>query len=278
MTASCTERASSYDPLLEMLLAECEREERCNCQPGTPDVDCETYAHQRAGELRERARERGATILDTECAELTRDVANHTCIGAGIPDEHEAFADSARVDLCWRTLLHGPLPEGAPCDNPVDLPWTARPSKCGRGLMCAGWEDVPRCRPWPERREGFVRRDLDAVLGCPVDLVCVNIDARTGVCLPFTEVGELCIGVERWCEGPQGQWCDLESGTCRASPGVGEPCVRANGEPCSSDAYCDDGICRARVGPREACVDHSQCALGLRCDDGVCVGDAACGF
>ena len=179
---------------------------------------------------------------------------------------------------CRRTLIHGARAEGEPCEHASEH-WWVRPSDCDRGLFCIDGRDGPVCSAIDPRREGFVCRDIDARLGCPVDLACVTVDPDIGLCLPFTTVGEACIGLDRdVCVHPEGQWCDLESGTCRASPGVGEPCLQVNGAPCSSDAYCDDDLCRARVGPHEACVDDSQCAVGLECEDGECVGAAACGF
>lgn len=276
---ACTERATTHDVLLEMLAAQCERSRRCNCSlDGAASFDCETHAAEQAAELREEARMRGATILDEECAELARDSAEHACQDAGVPPEREAYALSARVRACRPTLMHGTQAEGAPCEHPSDQ-WWVLPSDCDRGLFCIEGHDGPVCSAIDPRREGFVCRDIDMRLECPVDLACVTVERDIGRCLPFTTIGAPCIGLDRdVCVHPEGQWCDVESGTCRASPSMGEPCVEANGDACSSDAYCDDSICRARGGPRDACVEDSHCVLGLECEDGVCVGAAACGF
>ena len=95
---ACSDRSTTYDALLEMLVAQCERSRRCNCSPDREaPSDCETYAAEQAAEVREKAGMRGATVLDEECAELARDSAELTCHDAGVPPDREAYALSARV-------------------------------------------------------------------------------------------------------------------------------------------------------------------------------------
>lgn len=276
LSLACSNRSSSTDPLHEMLVAQCERRRRCNCNATVISDDCEAYARTRAGELRDQGLRGGATVLDADCAALARDVADEVCADAGIPYEGQAMSDAARAHACHRSLFHGVNRVGEPCEHPVSYT-TLQWSDCEAGLICREGDEGPRCvRPnWAG--VGFICRFDDAALGCPVDLVCVDVEEQIGRCLPFTKVGDPCIGMHGdHCEGPPGQWCDLETSTCRASPPAGQPCIEHNGDPCATDAFCREGTCSPRPGPGEACEAYGACARGLKCSHGICEGGEAC--
>ena len=274
----CAEQTEPTDPLHEMLVAQCEQRVRCNCARTEQDDDCEAFARGRAAELRSRSRTAGATMLDEECAARLRDVANGVCVGAGIPYTVQALSDAARASACGHYLFHGPRQSGEPCDHPVSLPLGGL-SDCTAGSFCFDWGEGAECETPEVMGVGSVCRDIDAYSGCPLDLICVDVDANTGRCLPLTKVGDPCVGFRGdQCGGPPGQWCDLDTSTCRASPGVGEACESTSSSACAVDARCVEGVCEPRPLPGEPCMAYGDCAPGFRCTDGVCEGYEACWF
>lgn len=286
---ACTSRGDTPDALEEMFAASCEKDVRCNCRPEEPPA-CEAYARQRAQELRQEGAERGAVLLDEACATIVRENAEAVCVDGGLPYAIEYAEQEAIARHCQRTLLHGERRLGEACAHPGEL-WPPRYGDCEIGTVCVEDGEGARCIEWPMSLNDGVCKEGDAAVGCPVDQACVPVDDDTSTCQPLTRVGDPCIGFSGdFCKGPPGQWCDLETSTCRALPNPGEPCLErspgggfgcAGGLQCDATciytAYCREGLCARRSEPGESCSGYGACALGLECEDGVCVGDEACG-
>jgi len=137
---------------------------------------------------------------------------------------------------------HGELGVGMPCTMPVQTQPTW--SDCARGLWCLA-----------------------------------------GTCQDPCGAEAMLLGVGEACRDEMGQslgdcdtdlWCDFQSNTCIALPGVGEPCY--GGEICAAGAVCDyssgDGLCIVAPGAGEPCT--YVCAEELYCNgvdgaEGTCV-------
>lgn len=284
---ACSARVEHVDPLVDMLIAVCERHTRCNCT--STSEDCEASGRSRAAELRIHADGSGANRFDAECADLIRQVAEQTCVAGGIAYESANATIAALAARCEPFLFHGDRRVGESCEHPSLLIFL-QSSDCEADALCLESDDGPRCVSWPPAGVGDLCRDGDIGSWCPVDLACIPAGDSTEECLPLTEIGAPCAGIAAdYCEGAPGQWCDPATSTCRALPGPDAPCIEPPESArhrcaaglycdarCNYDAYCDDGTCRARPGPGEVCIVLESCALGLDCNDGICEGDEAC--
>jgi hypothetical protein len=141
------------------------------------------------------------------------------------------------------SVYHGEQGVGDPCTIPVaDQPtW----SDCAQGLWC--------------------------IVGTCAD-PCGSNQVGLGL-------GEMCRDEEGQslgaCDSQQGLWCDFQSRTCMALPGVGEPCF--GGEVCGPGAVCDwsgnEAVCVPVPKLGEACT--YVCDAGLYCN-GIDGGEGTC--
>jgi len=264
------------DPLLAMLVAQCEQQQRCDCGSGA-DEPCDRWARIRAEELRSRAAERGAA-LDEACAEAGRELAEALCRdGYGRSYTEELIALEALADQC--DLFHGNRALDEPCEHPQDDLWD-RLDDCDEGLLCLMDDDSgPSCVAYGRGGPGDLCLDIDLVSRCDVDLACVPISDSQSECQPMMRASDPCGGWQQdYCEGPPGLYCDGSTGHCRALPGEGERCLEPDSTRmrCLPDFACDDDdVCRIRPAVGEPCMQYGECRRDLRCHDGVCMGDTA---
>jgi hypothetical protein len=99
---------------------------------------------------------------------------------------------------------------------------------------------------------------------CGIQLACID-----GVCVERLGMGEACtVSIE--CQSDL--LCDTASMTCTPRPpraAVGEACGMNNVQ-CVSSAYCEQGICQAKVPDGGSCTDSDECMFAASCDAGTC--------
>jgi len=156
------------------------------------------------------------------------------------------------------------------CDGIVDEGCGGQPcnadSDCAAGELC--WDGV--CMAMCTSNDD-----------CAAGQACMNGVCQI-ICVPEEEI---CDGRDNDCDGLVDEGFDLlndpnNCGGCQMVCAAGEVCVQGvctSGEPCESDADCDDGnaatmdycingMCVHRV----ECATDSDCAVGEICVDGVC--------
>ncbi|HLT35301.1 MAG TPA: hypothetical protein VK034_03425, partial [Enhygromyxa sp.] len=197
---------------------------------------------------------------EPSCVETRSDLLNQEQLAAqaaGLTYDAQCAGDLlalAEADGCatqvaldcdtFCAAYHGDLGVDQPCMTPVDTQPTW--SDCAQGLWC-------------------------------IASACQN---PCGAAQTFLGVGEACRDAEGQslgvCDPGPGLFCDFETGTCIALPGIGEPCYGS--EVCGVGATCDwstgEAICVALPGAGEACT--YECDAGLYCDgvdgqEGTCV-------
>lgn len=114
---------------------------------------------------------------------------------------------------------------------------------------------------------------------CSPQLYCHQVGEFEGVCAPPSGLGSSCAAAT---PDPcsQDNYCNVDSNTCAALPGAGEPCVSVSGSAnfnCAALHYCErsSGLCRASKGFNATCVTSLEC-LSFSCLGGLCKEAFSC--
>lgn len=184
----------------------------------------------------------------------------------------EAAGCAATLDLDCNSFCaayHGELGLGSACTVPVDTQPTW--SDCSQGLWCINGSCQDPCGGQQELLGlGEQCRDENGPLGTCDLSMGLWCDFETETCIALPGVGEACYGGEIC---GVGAYCDYSSGqgVCAAVPGPGEACTYA----CADGYYCDgvdgaEGTCVPLPGEGEPCTGPQACAEGNYCNEGVC--------
>jgi hypothetical protein len=97
-------------------------------------------------------------------------------------------------------------------------------------------------------------------------------------CVPYPADGEFCDGNSPDCDSSH-SYCDAKEMRCQSRRPPGSPCTAtgtldSSGSECEISSLCISGVCRAFVGPGDACDASPSSPLG-RCLGGLCV-DQVC--
>jgi hypothetical protein len=123
---------------------------------------------------------------------------------------------------------------------------------------------------------------------CSLNNECAESNGSLGECefsacneLRTVAEGEACNAtpdaahVIRRCDEKAGLTCGQASGLCQRPIALGGSCQQGD-VPCSGEAFCLDGVCRARGKQGAACMVSEGCLTGLFCN-GTCQPRAAAG-
>lgn len=148
---------------------------------------------------------------------------------------------------CVRGVCTGQPSVGDPCEVVTQCPPAA---------YCA----VDVCEPFRLENESCERTSFSDNCS-PGGLECM---ARSGMCERLGRLGDRCEDSN----GCIGTPC--VNGRCELARLPGEPC-EDNSSECIAGSDCRDGICVERgKGIGQECLDHSDCARRLECDNGRC--------
>jgi hypothetical protein len=189
------------------------------------------------------------------------------------PEQQDSDDNNARL---VRSIPPPPKPNGQPCREPRQCvsgnctdDFCCRDAACPPGQRC----DIPGF-------EGICH--APGVPGDPCDLpdqcdppFCVDgYCCTSAVCL----AGEFCNTGSCGPPGPPGTGCNANE-QCNPPNCVNDTCC--NMSACPVGQRCDippfEGMCSARLGIGEPCIDDGQCQENLFCTDNVCCTSDDCG-
>ncbi len=129
---------------------------------------------------------------------------------------------------------------------------------------------------------GFLQLSQEGLAACESHLDSVSCEQQifelTGPCANIwsgnQNVGEPCGLDSEFFSCNESSECVLSldfCGTCRELVGLGDPCTPGE-QTCGAVAFCEDGICKARIANGASCGEQDRCAAGSSCVEGVCIG------
>ncbi|MCP4448002.1 MAG: hypothetical protein GY811_22105 [Myxococcales bacterium] len=134
---------------------------------------------------------------------------------------------------------------------------------------------------------GFLELSSDGIAACERHLETVDCAQQvfelTGPCADIwagqQSIGETCGLDAEFFTCDESSECVLSPdfcGTCKELVAIGDACIPVE-QTCGSEAFCNDGLCKARKKNGEACGDEDRCGPGSSCSNGSCTGPAFVG-